>query len=47
MTGAAEVERRYRRLLRWYPRPFRAERGEEMLAVLMASGCPSRNSATR
>lgn len=39
MTGAtrpAGLERRYRRLLRWYPRSFRAEQGEEMLAVLMA-----------
>ena len=30
------LERGYRRLLAWYPKPFRAERGEEILAVLMA-----------
>jgi hypothetical protein len=33
----AELERRYRRLLRLYPREFRARRGAEMLGVLMAS----------
>lgn len=32
----AELERRYRRLLRLYPREFRARRGAEMLGVLMA-----------
>jgi hypothetical protein len=32
----AELERRYRRLLRLYPREFRATRGPEMLGVLMA-----------
>ncbi|QQQ73650.1 hypothetical protein IOD16_20435 [Saccharothrix sp. 6-C] len=30
------LERRYRRLLGWYPRDHRARHGEEMLAVLMA-----------
>jgi hypothetical protein len=30
------LERGYRRLLAWYPRPFRAEQGEEILAVLMS-----------
>ncbi len=31
------LERRYRRLLAFYPRPFRREHGEEMLAVLLES----------
>ena len=37
MTGAAALERRYRRLLACYPARFRAEHGEELLAVLLAS----------
>jgi hypothetical protein len=32
----AGLERGYRRLLAWYPRPFRAAQEEEILAVLMA-----------
>jgi capsular polysaccharide biosynthesis protein len=36
MNNAAALERRYRRLLAWYPRPFRRGQQEEMLAVLMA-----------
>jgi hypothetical protein len=35
MTDQSQLERRYRRLLALYPRAFRAEHGEEMLAVLM------------
>jgi hypothetical protein len=35
MSGSA-LERRYRRLLAWYPAAFRREREEEMLAVLLA-----------
>lgn len=31
-----ELERRYRRLLAWYPRAFRAQHEQEMLVVLMA-----------
>lgn len=31
------LERRYRRLLAFYPRAFRRDHGEEMLAVLMDS----------
>jgi hypothetical protein len=31
-----DVERRYRRLLRWYPRDHRERNGEEMLGVLLA-----------
>jgi hypothetical protein len=40
----AELERRYRRLLRLYPREFRARRETEMLGVLMAS---ARDEQTR
>jgi hypothetical protein len=36
MSSSAALERGYRRLLAWYPRPFRAEREDEILAVLMA-----------
>lgn len=32
----SELERRYRRLLSWYPRDHRERHGEEMLAVLMS-----------
>jgi hypothetical protein len=31
-----ELERRYRRLLSWYPRDHREQHGEEMLGVLLA-----------
>jgi hypothetical protein len=37
MTHSAELERGYRRLLAWYPRAFRRESGQEILAVLMAT----------
>src|SRR3954454_1507068 len=36
MTGAADLERAYRRWLRWYPRTFRCEYEAEVLGVLMA-----------
>jgi hypothetical protein len=36
MSGPAGLEWRYRRLLAWYPRSFRREQEDEMLAVLMA-----------
>jgi len=36
MTDQANLERGYRRLLAWYPRAFRRENGQEILAVLMA-----------
>lgn len=39
--AAAVLERRYRRLLMLLPRAYRADRGEEMLAVLM-DGAPQR-----
>jgi hypothetical protein len=34
------LERRYRRLLAWYPAEHRRARGEEMIAVLLASAGP-------
>ena len=37
MTDQADLERGYRRLLAWYPREFRRENGQEILAVLMAA----------
>ncbi|MGA8206982.1 MAG: hypothetical protein WB801_08385 [Candidatus Dormiibacterota bacterium] len=39
MNDQANLERRYRRLLAWYPPEFRRTNGEELLAVLMA-GAP-------
>ena len=36
MSESSELERRYRRLLAWYPRAFRRENEEEILAVLLA-----------
>jgi hypothetical protein len=36
MTDETNLERRYRRLLAWYPRTFRRENGQEILDVLMA-----------
>jgi hypothetical protein len=35
MNGSADLERRYRHLLAWYPRSFRAGNEEEILAVLL------------
>jgi hypothetical protein len=35
MTDQASLERAYRRLLAWYPRPFRREYGPEIVAVLL------------
>jgi hypothetical protein len=35
-----DLERGYRRLLAWYPRSFRRDQEEEMLAVLMAGARP-------
>jgi len=37
MTGDAAVERRYRRLLAWYPAEYRRAYGEEMIGVLLAA----------
>jgi hypothetical protein len=36
MSESASLERGYRRLLRWYPRWFRRDNEEEILAVLLA-----------
>jgi hypothetical protein len=36
MTETAELERRYRRLLAFYPKRFRREHQDEILSVLMA-----------
>ncbi len=36
MTDAADLERGYRRWLRWYPKSFRREHEAEILEVLMA-----------
>jgi hypothetical protein len=50
-AARAELEQRYRRLLRLYPREFRARRQDELLGVLMASavagqGKPARGDVT-
>jgi hypothetical protein len=37
VTGAGELERRYRRLLAWYPAEHRRRFGEEMIGVLLAA----------
>jgi hypothetical protein len=37
MKKSSRLERRYRRLLAFYPKAFRREHEEEMLAVLMAA----------
>lgn len=37
MTDATDLERRYRRWLRWYPGSFRREHEDEILGVLMAT----------
>jgi hypothetical protein len=37
MTNSRRLERRYRRLLAFYPKAFRREHEEEILSVLMAS----------
>jgi hypothetical protein len=40
MTDHSPLERRYRRWLSLYPRSFRADREDEMLAVLMQGADP-------
>jgi len=37
MTGLSELERGYRRLVAFFPRSFRAENSEEIIAVLLAT----------
>jgi hypothetical protein len=46
-SARAELEQRYRRLLRLYPRAFRARRADEMLGVLMASAGKGQNRPAR
>ena len=41
MNHRDDLQRRYRRLLAWYPRGFRLEYEEEMLGVLMAGAVSS------
>ena len=41
MTDRAHLERGYRRLLAWYPRAFRREYGQELVAVLLAGAAPA------
>jgi hypothetical protein len=36
MTDSAHLERRYRRLLAFYPKAFRREHEQEIVSVLMA-----------
>ena len=43
----AELEQRYRRLLRLYPRESRARRTDEMIGVLMASAADGQNRPAR
>jgi hypothetical protein len=43
MTGTADLERKYRRLVAWYPAAFRREHEAEMLGVLMDSARDGRN----
>ena len=40
MTDHEHLERAYRRLLAWYPRKFRRENEQEILAVLIAGAPP-------
>jgi hypothetical protein len=42
MNGGTPLERRYRRLLGWYPAAHRASFGEEMVGVLRAAAPPGR-----
>src|SRR5215470_10820644 len=42
-----ELERRYRRLLRAYPRGYREHRGEEMLATLLETARPGQTGPGR
>lgn len=42
MTGETALERRYRRLLAWYPAQYRSAYGEEMIGVLLAAASGGR-----
>jgi hypothetical protein len=39
MTSTADLERKYRRVVAWYPAAFRRDHEAEMLGVLMDSAC--------
>lgn len=43
----AELERRYRRLLRWYPRAYRAAVGAELVTTLLDAAGPDRRRPSR
>ena len=43
----AALERRYRRLLAWYPAPYLAANGEEMLGVVLAGAAPDQSRPDR
>ncbi|MEU1390268.1 MULTISPECIES: hypothetical protein [unclassified Nonomuraea] len=42
MRAASALERRYRKLMLAYPRPYRAAHGDELLDVLLESAAPGR-----
>lgn len=46
MTDQSPLERRYRRWLALYPKSFRAEHEEEMVAVLMQTADPDQTRPT-
>jgi hypothetical protein len=45
MTGSPQLERRYRRVLACYPKAFRRESGDEILAVLLATAAEGQRRA--
>jgi hypothetical protein len=45
MTGSPQLERRYRRVLACYPKAFRRESGDEILAVLLATAAEGQQRA--
>jgi hypothetical protein len=48
MNDSGDLERRYRRLVAWYPRAFRREHEQELIAVLMdASGAGQQRPGVR
>lgn len=45
MSEQVALERSYRRILAWYPRPFRADSEDEILAVLLATAADGQTRA--
>jgi hypothetical protein len=45
-AGTARLERGYRRILACYPRSFRAQNADEVLAVLLDTAAEGRGRAT-